>query len=218
MFRERRRYEKGWIVGCAQELKTVAGVRCADPGRRPINTPLLAGEGGRLGCAGQRQQKAPLIPFPVFYRFRLIRAGIAVLAVLGVAACVPAYSRPEQEQAKPPEVSYNYTSDNGLIEASSKARAYCAQYNSTPDMRGSITENPDGTRTVTFTCVKPAGVTVSPPPSTAPMSYSYSTDAGLLQAIRSADAYCARSGQAASYRVATNPDGTKVLNFQCFAR
>jgi hypothetical protein len=50
------------------------------------------------------------------------------------------------------------------------------------------------------------------------MAYSYRTDMELLQAIQSADAFCARSGQVSSSSVVTNPDGTKTLTFQCVPR
>ncbi len=127
-------------------------------------------------------------------------------------------------EAKPPKVSYDYSSDAGLIEANSKARTYCSQYASTPSPRELITENPDGTRTVTFDCIKTAVVTSYSSSSTYPQSspplttYSYHTDTELMQAISSADAECARSGQAASSRVVTNLDGTKTLTFQCVLR
>jgi hypothetical protein len=161
----------------------------------------------------------------MFRVFRWVRAGgIGVLAVAAAAACTPLYHESREVEAKPPKVSYDYSSDAGLIEANSKARTYCSQYASTPSPQGSITENPDGTRTVTFECIKTAAVTSYPQSSPYPQSsstptiYSYRTDTELLQAIESADADCARSGQIASSRIVTNLDGTKTLTFQCVPR
>jgi hypothetical protein len=145
-------------------------------------------------------------------------AGFAVLAVAVAAGCGgPVYTEPKEVEAKPPTVSYNFGSDEDLIAANTKARVYCSQYASTPSMQGSITENSDGTKTVTFECIKTAGV-APPPPPPPPMSYSYRTDMELLQAIQSSEAYCARTGQAASSSIVANPDGTKTLTFQCVPR
>ena len=141
--------------------------------------------------------------------------GISILVAAAVAACGPVYTSPKQVEAKPPKVSYNYSTDQQLIEANAKASIYCSQYAATPSLQAIITENPDGTKTVSYECVKKGTVTLLPPPSPPPMSYSYSTDTELLQAIQSADAYCARTGQAASTSIVANPAGTKTLTFQC---
>jgi hypothetical protein len=85
-------------------------------------------------------------------------------------------------------------------------------------MQGSITENSDGTKTVTFECVKPAVAPPPPPPPPPPMSYIYRTDMELLQAIQSSEAYCARFGQVASSSIVANPDGSKTLTFHCIPR
>jgi hypothetical protein len=47
------------------------------------------------------------------------------------------------------------------------------------------------------------------------MSYRYSSDTELFQALHSADLYCQRSGQKASTSIVANQDGTKTLTFQC---
>jgi hypothetical protein len=164
---------------------------------------------------GPLRLEIPISPSSALPVGHWVRAWIASLALVAVAACVSAYPQPQRVEAKPPSVTYSFSSDNELIAANSKARAYCAQYASTPGAQGTITENPDGTKTVTFECVKAAVVTPPPP---APMSYTYRTDAELLQALRSAEAYCALTGQAVSASIVTNPDGTKSLTFQCVPR
>jgi len=50
------------------------------------------------------------------------------------------------------------------------------------------------------------------------MSYTYGSDMELLQAMQSANTYCARSGQVASSSIVTNPDGTRTMTFQCVPR
>jgi len=61
----------------------------------------------------------------------------------------------------------------------------CGQYAATPSMQGTITGNSDGSQMITFKCIKTAAATPYPPSShqpMSPMSYSYRTDAELLQA------------------------------------
>ena len=140
--------------------------------------------------------------------------GVAILAILATA-CAPVHQPPREVETRQPAVSYNYNSDDGLVEANSKARAYCSQYASTPSLHGTIVDNEDGTKTVTFECVKTAATTTSPPPAN---GYVYGSDTELLQSIRSADTHCAQSGQTASTSIVTNPDGTKTLTFQCVPR
>jgi hypothetical protein len=143
------------------------------------------------------------------------------IAVAMLAGCTSLRQHSEQVSSQSPEVTYEYSTDNGLLEASAKARDYCAQYATTPSMVGSITRNPDGSNNVTFVCVRsgfaPTDQTVQvfPAPPSPPRGYVYSTDSQLLGAIQSADAYCNRSGQASATSITTNSDGTKSLTFQC---
>jgi hypothetical protein len=160
-------------------------------------------------------------------RFLLI-GGIALIAVAFVTACEPMHRTAQEVEARPPKVSYKYSSDDGLVEANAKARTYCSQYASAPSIQGSVSHNQDGTRTATFECVKTTAVVTPPPVATAPApvpapsrgyyNYSYRSDAELLQAIQSADSYCARTGQIASSSIITNTDGTKTLTYQCVPR
>jgi hypothetical protein len=158
----------------------------------------------------------------------ILIGGIAVIAVAFVTACEPMHRTAQEVEARPPKVSYKYSSDDGLVEANAKARTYCSQYASTPSIRGSVTQNSDGTKTASFECVKTTAVVTTPPVVTAPApvpapprgyyNYSYRSDAELLQAIQSADSYCARTGQISSTSIITNTDGTKTLTYQCVPR
>lgn len=148
-------------------------------------------------------------------------ACIAIIAAAGLAACAPLYDNPEQVDSDPPSVSYDYSTEDGLLEASAEARSYCGQYASTPAIQGSIIRNPDGSNRVTFECVRTGAVAMSqtiqpyPAPPAPPRGYLYSSDTQLLAAIQSADAYCYQTGQVASTQIVTNRDGTKTLNFNC---
>ncbi len=141
---------------------------------------------------------------------------LAALAVF-ITACAPVREPPQEVATTSPTVSYNYNTDDGLVEANTKARAYCAQYSATPSLQGSITTNSDGTKTVTFECLKTAAV-VTPPPAPPATGYTYRSDSEFVQSIQSADAYCAQSGQTASTHIVTNTDGSKTVTFQCVPR
>jgi hypothetical protein len=156
-------------------------------------------------------------PFSAFCRLRyhLLGGYIALFAAVAMTSCAPVYSRPQEIEARPPSISYNYTSDADLVEARSKAREYCSQYASMPANQGEIKINSDGMNTVTFECVNSTVATPSAPP---PMQYNYSSDSELLQAMDSAESYCERSDQAASTSITSNPDGSKTLVVQCIPR
>ncbi len=141
---------------------------------------------------------------------------LAALAALA-AACAPVREPPQEVATTSPTVSYNYNTDDGLVEANAKARTYCAQYSGTPGLQGSITTNSDGTKTVTFECIKTAAG-VAPPAAPTTSGYTFRSDREFVQSIQSADAYCAQSGQTASTHIVSNTDGSKTVTFQCVPR
>ena len=119
-----------------------------------------------------------------------------------------------------PSVTYNYRTDEELLQANRNATAYCSQYQAAPQT-GTITNNSDGSKAVVFECMRtalPAPPPASPPPPPS-LSYTYRTDQELVQASQTAGAYCARSGtQPMTSIMGTNPDGTRTVTFQCGVR
>jgi hypothetical protein len=145
---------------------------------------------------------------------RCVKVGaIAVLAAGAVASCAPSL---QQVQSSNPTVTYNYRTDQELIQANQRATTYCSQYQTAP-RTSNITTNPDGSKAVLFECVR---TTASASAPTSPsQSYSYRTDQELVQASQTADAYCLRYGsQPIMSSIVTNPDGTKTATFQCGPR
>lgn len=147
------------------------------------------------------------------------------VAAISLAACGPLRDdNAEQVSSLPPRVSYDFTTDDGLLEASAKARDYCSQYASTPSVRGSIIDSAGDRSTVTFECINPTAMTapqavqVYPPSPATPRGYLYRSDTELLAAIESADSYCDDYGRNASTSIETNADGTRSLSFQCVNR
>lgn len=141
-------------------------------------------------------------------------AGAALIAATSLAACVTPQQPATAVAASNPSVSYTYRGDEQLVDASTKASAYCTRFQTTPQAI-SNTAAADGTRTVVFECVKPGSATAAAGTS---MTYTYRTDAELLEAARNAENYCATRGpRATSASIVHNGDGSKTATFRCAA-
>jgi len=150
-----------------------------------------------------------------------------------LAACTARPREPEAVSSTKPSITYSYTDDRSLMEATRKAEAYCGPYNTWP-RTDSFYNRPEGGRNVTFVCDQPrtatlvspqsAAVVTQPPivagtavPSSPPaVSYSYRDDRGLVEASNMAARYCmGYSAQARSTLVQSNVDGSKTITFDC---
>jgi hypothetical protein len=155
-------------------------------------------------------------------RLRATKLLLAAVAVGTLAACT-ASSGPRQVRAENPNITYTYKNDQDLVQASQNAANYCAQYQSV-QRTSRISNNPDGTNTVIFDCVKMTTTVTAPAPAPAAvpvnpgMTYTYRTDQELLDASRNAEAYCMRYGAPMTSSMITNPNGTKSVTFQCAPR
>jgi hypothetical protein len=119
-------------------------------------------------------------------------------------------------QSSNPSVTYNYRTDQELLQANQNATAYCSQYQTAPRTTN-ITNNSDGSKAVVFECVR----TTLPgqPPTNPSQSYTYRTDQELVQASQTAGAYCQKYGsQPMTSSMVTNTDGTRTVTFQCGPR
>ena len=117
---------------------------------------------------------------------------VPLFAAGAIASCSgPSASSQQPVQASNPSVTYNYRTDEELLQANRNATVYCSQYQTVP-RTGNITNNSDGSKAVVFECVRTA--LPAPPPSPPPpsLSYTYRTDQELVQASQTAGAYCAR--------------------------
>jgi hypothetical protein len=141
---------------------------------------------------------------------------VAVLAAGAVASCGPLPSSQQPVQASNPSVTYNYRTDQELIQANQRATTYCSQYQTAP-RTANITNNADGSKAVLFECVRTTLPASAPP--TPSQSYTYRTDQELLQVSQTTGAYCRTYGsQPMTSSIVTNPDGTKTVTFQCGLR
>ena len=152
-----------------------------------------------------------------FRRFRGL--SVALLTAGAVAACAQVPSSPQAVQATNPTVTYNYRTDQELVNANQNATTFCSQYQTTP-RTANVTSNSDGTKTVLFECVRTTAAAPAPAPTPVPnpnvLSYSYRTDQELVQASQTASAYCAQNGALPmTSRVSTNVDGSRTVTFQC---
>ena len=113
-------------------------------------------------------------------------------------------------------MTYNYRTDQELIQANQSATTYCSQYQTAP-RTANITTNADGSKAVRFECVRTT--LPAPAPTTPSQSYTYRTDQELVQASQTASAYCPQySSQPMTSSIVTNSDGTKTVTFQCGPR
>lgn len=153
---------------------------------------------------------------------------LLLVAAAGLTACVAAPREPEAVSSTKPSITYSYTDDRSLMEASRKAETYCAPYNTWP-RTDNFFSRPEGGRNVTFVCdqprtaalVAPQSAVIVSQPTAAPMtpaavSYSYRDDRGLVEANNMAARYCmGYSAQARSTLVQSNVDGSKTITFDC---
>lgn len=150
-------------------------------------------------------------------RFQRVNVwAVAVLAAGAVASCGPVPSSQQPVQSSNPSVTYNYRTDQELVQANQNATAYCSQYQTAP-RTAKITNNPDGSKAVVFECVRTAFP--APPPASPSQSYTYRTDQELVQASQTASAYCQKYGsQPMTSSMVANPDGSRTVTFQCGLR
>jgi hypothetical protein len=111
----------------------------------------------------------------------MVRAAAVMLGVT-LASCAGFRQPAVQTSASKPTVSYVYSDDQGLLEATRQAESYCAQYSAWPRSSDIVTQS-DG-RHVTFFCDQPRTVTSAPttvvvPPAQQVVSYPYRDDRGL---------------------------------------
>ena len=142
-------------------------------------------------------------------------SAVALCAVGALAACATFSSSPQPVQSSNPSVTYNYRTDQELLQANQNATTYCSPYQTTP-RTSSITTNADGSKAVRFECVR----TTMPAPAPTPpsQSYTYRTDQELVQASQTASASCPKPSSPMTSSIATNSDGTKTVTFQCGPR
>ena len=152
---------------------------------------------------------------------RSFTLGAAAIATGLLAGCAAPSTGPRQVRADNPSVTYNYRTDQELLQASQSAAAYCAQYQSV-ERTSRIVSNSNGTNTAVFDCLKTPTTTVTPVAAPVPvqpaMTYTYRTDQELLDASRNAEAYCMRYATPMTSTIVSNPNGTKTVTFQCGPR
>ena len=151
--------------------------------------------------------------------FRPLKTIVRVAAALSglmAASCAPQYSSPQQVQASNPSVTYTYHNDQELLQVNQSAATFCNQYRSIPQATNFTTDQ-TGNQVVVFQCVPPTAVAEALPSQPNPnLTYTYQTDQQLLDASRNAQMYCANKGsQQVTSNIASNPDGTRTVAFQC---
>lgn len=142
----------------------------------------------------------------------------AALAAVMMSSCVS--TRPSSLRrvaSTNPTVTYQYRSDDELIQANQRAITYCQQTQSMPQAQ-SFSNDPDGRHVVVFECV-PQLQRTQTKNADVPLRYDYRTDAELLDASRNAQVYCSRIGKPQMQsNIMVNSDGSKTVTFDCSPR
>lgn len=152
---------------------------------------------------------------------RVLRSLSAFLLCAAVAACGTTSGRATTVQESNPSVTYDYSDDEGLVDATIKAEAYCRQFNAWPTTAGSQLSADGRKGTVTFRCDQTRTAAYSgsqPPPLPADptVNYRYTHDEDLVEATVRAQRHCARFGaEARSSTVTRGVDGDRTIVFEC---
>jgi hypothetical protein len=141
------------------------------------------------------------------------------LATVAVASCTSSSSHEMQQvEASNPSVTYEYLGDEELLQAQQNAVAFCSQYGAAPRAaRITSGSSDDSSNHVAFEC-DPSLPAAAPPQQVvgSDLTYYYGSDQELLDASRSAQAYCTDQGwQRAVPSIRTNSDGSRAVLFHC---
>lgn len=147
----------------------------------------------------------------------LVQLASLVLVPLALAACGTTTGTAVPVEEVQPGITYEFSDDEGLVNASFKAENYCKQYNAWPRV-----SQLDGSRNsggeVTFTCgsQREELTTVSRTSSQPRMvDYTYQNEENLVDATIKAQQACARMGAEAKL-AETRVDGNKrTIFFEC---
>lgn len=140
----------------------------------------------------------------------------AILAGLLISSCAPITAPPEKVDQTPPTVTYEYTTDQELVNVRPRAVEYCSRYQAVPHAIRFSTRPDTGRRIVVFECVDTVPPVATAVPPSPPLTYTYRTDGELLSALQSAHGYCVRNGgRDVVSNIVTNPDGSKTVTFRC---
>jgi hypothetical protein len=141
-----------------------------------------------------------------------------LIAFIGaaVAACAPARDEARQVEEDLPRVTYEYSDNEGLVDASFQAEIYCRQFNAWPEIEEVDHRRRGGQ--VTFTCnqerERMTGENRSLPRDSS-LNYAYHNQQSLIEATIEAQRYCAQYG--AETRPITNgiDERERRVRFEC---
>jgi hypothetical protein len=151
---------------------------------------------------------------------RILLCATVLAAGAAIAGCATSSGRAEPVAANPPSVTYKYSDEQGLIDASLKAEAFCRDFNSWPTAAGTHFAR-DGSGEVTFICDQDraetlAGTRPRSLPSNPTVEYTYRDEQELIEATARAQRHCAAFGaEARSTTVRAGAGSTGRVEFEC---
>lgn len=149
---------------------------------------------------------------------RLAHALAVLFLGAALAACAPPRGYTESVDETAPSVTYRFSDDEGLANATRQAENYCRQYNAGARHADTYSARL-GASEVTFVCDRDrtmATPDVRTQRADRTMEYTYRDDRGLIDATTRAERHCAAMGLTArSQAVTTGTDGTRTIVFEC---
>lgn len=138
-------------------------------------------------------------------------------AVLTASCASTPSSSPRQVAENNPTVTYQYRTDDELIQANQRAISFCEPYRTLPRAQH-FSENSEHQKTVVFECVSSMQIAPIRQPDSE-LRYDYRSDQELLDVSRNAQIQCRDSGRPEmSSSVVVNPDGSRSVTFHCSPR
>ena len=144
---------------------------------------------------------------------------VLLAAALGVVvvACAPTRDGARQIDEDEPRVTYQYSDNEDLMDASFQAEAYCRQFNAWPEIE-EVEQGRGTSGEVTFTCNReqqretPRTHTLPRDPA---LSYNYHDQQSLIEATMKAQRHCARYGAEARSIAGGMDDQRQAVAFEC---
>lgn len=150
---------------------------------------------------------------------RITRMVLAAILVI-VVACTHTRDGAQQVDEDNPTVTYEYSDNDGLFNASFQAEAHCRQFNAWPNIQ-EVNEGRRGSGEVTFACSREQSREAPRThilPTDPVRNYNYHDQQSLIEATMQAQRYCARYNAEARAVIGGLDEQRQTASFECVRR